>query len=99
MGGVASELGNMEEYDRSDEISRTIITECLYQRRAVGIHGEIYNRMWNNEQRQKRGIPVQRQCNPEEELKRCIVFSVLSMDGHDKEFYRKKLRIREQEPH
>jgi len=93
---VASELGDIGEYDRSDEISRNIITECLYQRRSYGVHGGIYNMKWNNDQRHKKGIPVQRRYNPEEELKRCIAFSELGMDKHDEEFYRRKLQLQKE---
>ena len=97
MGGVASELGNIGEYDRSDEISLKIITECLYQRRSFGVPGGIYNLMWNNEQRQKEGIPLQRQCNPEEALKHCIIFSKLGAEKHKEEFYNRKLQSRKLE--
>ena len=97
MGCVASELGNMGNYDRSDEISYNIITECLYQRRSFGVHGGIYNLMWNNEQRRKESIPVRRQCNPEEDLKHCLVFSKLGIEKRKEEFYARKLRSRKQE--
>lgn len=97
MGCVASELGNMGEYDHSDEISRKIITECLYQRRTFGLHTGIYNRMWNNGQRQKEGIPLQRRYNPEEDLKHCIVFSKLGMERRSEQFYNRKLQNRKQE--
>ncbi|MCR2049345.1 hypothetical protein NSB25_18955 [Acetatifactor muris] len=96
MGGVASELGNMGEYDRSNAISWTIIRECLYQRRTFGVHGGIYNIMWNNEQRQKEGIPIRQQQNSEKDLRHCIIFSELGMEEHDVEFYRRKLQFRKE---
>lgn len=92
MGGVASELGNMGEYDRSDAISRNIIRECLSQRRTFGVHGGIYGMTWNNVQRQKEGIPVRQQQNSEKNLRHCIIFSELGMEKHDVEFYRRKLQ-------
>lgn len=91
MDRVASEWGEMGEYDRSDEISRNIIKECLYQRRSYGIHRGIYNIMWNVEQRRKKGIPYRSQ-STEEDLKSCIIFSMLGMEKHNEEFYRKKLQ-------
>lgn len=94
MDSVASELGDIGEYDRSDEISRKIIMECLYQRRSFAVHRGIYNVMWNNEQRQKKGIPVQCQYNQEEDLKHCIAFSELCMEKRSEKFYRKKLQAR-----
>ena len=93
MGTVASEWGNIGEYGRSDKISQNIIKECLYQRRTFGIHTEIYNIMWNDEQRQKKGIPSQTHRNPEMDLKHCIVFSKLGMEKHEEEFYAEKLRV------
>ena len=97
MGGLASELGNMGEYDRSDAISWTIIRECLYQRRTFGVHGGIYNIMWNNEQRQKEGIPIRQQRNLEKDLIHCIIFSELGIERYDEQFYRKKLQSRKEE--
>jgi len=97
MGCVASELGNMGEYDHSDEISRKIITECLYLRRTFGVHDGIYGMMWNDEQRRREGIPVQRRYHPEEDLKHCIVFSKLGAERRSAEFYSKKLQCRKQE--
>lgn len=94
MGCVASELGNIGEYDRSDEISRKIIKECLLQRRTFGIPRGFYNMLWNEEQRQKEGIPVRHPHDPEKELKRCIAFSELGMEKRPEEFYRGKLQAR-----
>ena len=48
--------------------------------------------MWNNEQREKEGIPVRRQRNPEEDLKHCLVFSIIGKEKHFEEFYRRKLQ-------
>lgn len=93
MGCVASERGNMGDYDRSDEISKMLITESLYQRRTYGIHGGIYGMMWNDEQRRKKGIPLKRRYQPEVDLQQCIVFSRLGLEIHDEQFYIKKLSI------
>ena len=97
MGCVASELGNMGEYDHSDEISRKIITECLYLRRTFGVHRGIYNLIWNDGQRQKEGIPFQRRYPPREDLKRCIIFSRLGKERRPEQFYSKKLQSLEKE--
>lgn len=96
MDTVASELGDIGEYDKSDEISRKIIAECLYQRRSHGVHKALYNMKWNDDQRQKKGIPLQRQYDPEEELKHCVAFSELGMDRHNEEFYRRKLQLQKE---
>lgn len=92
MDSVASELGDIGEYDRSDEISLKIITECLYQRRSFGVHSGIYNLMWNNGQRQKEGIPARRRSDPKEDLRHCLVLSIIGKESHSEKFYRKKLQ-------
>ncbi len=77
MGYAMSELGNMGEYKRSDEISQTLMTECLYIRRFYGIYRSIYNMLWNEDQQLKEGILSKRRRNPVEDLQCCIVFLLL----------------------
>ena len=94
MGSIASQWGNMGEYNRSDEISRKIIVANLYQRRAWGIDGEIYNLMWNYEQRTKEGIPYQSQRDSEEDLMHCITYSELFMEEYSENFYKEMWRAK-----
>lgn len=94
MDHVTNDLGNMGEYDRSNEISRILITESLRLRRLYGVHDSIYNIMWNNEQQQKEGILSKGLGNPEFDLQRCIVFSELCKETHARSFYVRKLKAR-----
>lgn len=91
MDYVASELGNMGEYDESDAISRAFITESLRLHRLYGIHQSIYNIMWNDGQRQREGILSESRRNPERDLQHCVVLSEFCKETRSREFYWKKL--------
>lgn len=92
MGYVASELGNLGEYDRSDWYNNKKIEEDLYSRRLTSIADGLYCRWWNHEQRKKRGIPTDRELDGEEELTDCIWFCRLGRQTHDESFLEEKLR-------
>ncbi len=92
MGYVASELGNLGEYDRSDWYNDKKIEEDLYSRRLTSIADGLYCRWWNHEQRKKRGIPTDRELDGEEELTDCIWFCRLGRQTHDESFLEEKLR-------
>lgn len=97
MDYVASDLGNMGEYDRSDAISHILITESLRLRRLYGIHKSIYNILWNDAQQHKEGSLPKRKRNTEVDLQRCLVLSEFCNETRDKKFYwRKFLSYREE---
>ena len=97
MGCVASERGNMGEYDKSDQISQRLITESLYLRRLYGVHRGIYSMIWNYEQRQKKGISVLRKREPERDLKKCLILSKLCLETFYERTYEKKMSVRKQD--
>lgn len=88
---VGSEWGSGGQYDTADHYNG-IITECsLRCRRMSGLHDSLYDRWWNHQERMKKGIPVTRVLDTEEELKRCILLSDLEKMKNDTKFYRNKL--------
>ena len=90
MRQVASVLGNMGDYDRSDELCRRIIIESLLVRRMHAIYGCIYGIRWNGEQRQKKALPGHRR-DLNKELWYCITLSSLCKAKREEEFYRTKI--------
>lgn len=94
MAGVASQLGNKGEYDRSDEISRIIISESLKWNRLDFIASGMYNLTWNYEQRKKEHIPVNEERDVLRDLQLCIVYSHFRKSKFREQDYMKKLKKR-----
>ena len=60
------------EYDRSDEISLRTMKESIHCYRMNLLAANLYNNVWNYEQRIKNDIPVRQGYQGEKFLKRCI---------------------------
>ena len=90
---IGSAWGNRGEYDRADWYSGFILKGCLRFRRMGMLHTSIYDRWWNYDMRKSTGIPAGKVLNDEEELSRCILFSVIVKDKRREQFYRKKLKL------
>lgn len=88
---VSSRLGNMKEYDTSDNMEREIITLALKAKRIKAIHGALYRLLWNYEQRKKEGKSVQTEKDISRELKNCINMSALCKNTFRENKYREKL--------
>ncbi len=94
MSEVASELGNKGEYSRSDEISRIIIRESLHAHIVPYIYMELYNLLWNYEQKVKEHIPVAEKRDVFRDLKYCIVLSRFCKYKYRETDYKMKLEQR-----
>lgn len=90
--GLCSYLGNIGEFDTSDDYSNILIKESLRQRRMSSLAKNIYNNYWNNKQRELKNVPIRDVYNGEKELERCILFAKLNKRENDVKFYEKKLR-------
>lgn len=88
---VSSRLGNMKEYDTSDNMEREIITLALKAKRIKAIHGALYRLLWNYEQRNKEGKPIQTEMDIAKELRKCIDMSALCKNTFRENKYREKL--------
>lgn len=94
MTGVANQLGNKGEYERSDEISRIIVSESLKWNRLNVVTSGIYNLTWNYEQRKKEHIPVSKERDVLRNLRLCIVYSRFRKSKFKEQEYREKLKQR-----
>lgn len=72
MTGIASVYGDMEEYDRSDKLALEIMTECIQCYRMNLFEPNLYCIAWNNQERDKKNIPLQKGYQEELYLRKCI---------------------------
>lgn len=72
MTGIASVYGDMEEYDRSDKLALEIMTECIQCYRMNLFESNLYCIAWNNQERDKKNIPLQKGYQEELYLRKCI---------------------------
>lgn len=78
-------LGDMGQYEESNDTSHKLTKISLQLRRAKQIHANLYNIAWNN-----------MECNKDKDafnniLKQCIIISQLMDDAYDEAFYRQNL--------
>lgn len=69
---IASTYGDMGEYDKSDKLALKIMTECIQCYRMNTIETNLYCISWNNQQRSKKNIPLQKGYQEELYLRKCI---------------------------
>lgn len=78
MTNAANVYGDIGEYDRSDEISLRTMKESIHCYRMNLLAANLYNNVWNYEQRIKNDIPVRQGYQGEKFLKRCITLCQMS---------------------
>ncbi len=88
---VGGACGDRGDYDRADWYRGFILRGCLYFRRMGSIHHSLYDRWRNNDMQKRRCILPDRTLDEEEELSKCILFSILAEDRRSEDFYRRKL--------
>lgn len=86
MNLVASELGNIGEFDRSDQYSDIITSRCLRSRRLGALTSSLYNRCWNHAERKRRDIPTSIPLDEKKELHNCILLSRLNKRENEEKF-------------
>ncbi len=92
---ISSELGNQGDYDASDKIELHLLQLSLRSRRLDGIHGALYEMLWNDEERRKQRIKIHRGDNREEVLQKCIQISSLCKDEFRRKKYVDRLNVNE----
>ncbi|GFI23241.1 hypothetical protein IMSAGC011_02026 [Lachnospiraceae bacterium] len=71
---IASIYGNLGEYDKSDTLALEIMTECIRCYRMNIVETNLYCISWNNQERGKKNIPLQKGYHEKTYLKKCIVW-------------------------
>lgn len=93
LGNLGSAYRNVEKYDKADYYERIILEGCLRFRRMGKIHSSIYGRWRNYYMRKKDNNPIDKVPDDEEELSKCILFSVMVKDKCGEQFYRNLLCV------
>ena len=75
MTAVISYLGNIGDYESSDELGIKLLTESLLYRREVNLAEYLYNKLWNYQQRLLEGKIIRKVYEEEKELRRCLLLS------------------------
>ena len=75
MQPVASYCGDCGMYDEADEIEKIIFVNTMRNRRLTVVSKVIYCLLWNNLQRQSRGIPIKNSIDKNLELKECLILN------------------------
>jgi len=89
MCNLASYLGDIGEYERSNEISDSVMRACLSIRRLNVLKNCIYNRWWNQNECEAEDTSVGQES--EWELQKCIQLAGLCGDKLYEKFYSEKL--------
>lgn len=82
---VASEMGNLGEYEKSNEMSYKVLKMCMKTKMIFLVENNIYNMLWNFEMMKKSNG------RKEEILRVCLELAKFCKDKYSIKFYEKKL--------
>lgn len=88
---VSGRLGNIKEYEKSDEMEKKIIDLSLKAKRIKAIHGALYGLLWNSMQRKDENKHILTQKDITDELVKCINMSTLCKNTVREKKYKDKL--------
>lgn len=89
---IASYLGDIGEYDKSDEREESILHNTLINRRITVAPMAMYGMLWNDMQRIDKGQANHRTLDWNEEIGRCATLADLSMKSPKYSFFISKLK-------
>ncbi len=81
MTHVANIYGDREEYDRSDTVCTTAMRECIHCYRMNLLDMNLYIQIWNDDERQKKNIPLLKGYQKDMYLKRCLALCQINKDN------------------
>lgn len=91
MTNVANTLGDMGKYDESDTISMKIMEESICCYRLNILAANVYNNIWNYTERLRKSMPIKKELNEKNVLKKCIVLCQISRNTVRESIVRKRL--------
>ena len=94
MSAVSSQRGNLGKYDSSDAVSYDIIKNSLQWKRMFMISQEIYNLLWNHEQRLKNNISTSKGRDVQRDLKICIAYCSYTKQKNREQSFQRRLERR-----
>lgn len=94
MSAVSSQRGNLGKYDSSDAVSYDIIKNSLQWKRMFIISQEIYNLLWNHEQRLKNNISTSKGRDVQRDLNICIAYCSYTKQKNREQSFQRSLERR-----
>ena len=91
MSGVASRLGSAGKYNKSTEINKRIVKECLLVRRMGVLHLCLYDMLWNQTEAAKKETSAVPATLIDRELQKCIHLARFCKETFYENFYSHKL--------
>lgn len=88
---LASYYGDIGDYDKSDAVGKRVLKDCMKYRRMKLIENNLYNNLWNYQERKKKHLLVPQVYDEIAELKRCILLAKISKFEKAIVFYEQKL--------
>lgn len=88
MTTVSSIYGDMQQYDKSNEIADRTLKLCLMCRRTHILPRLIYNNQWNDRTRENREKYNRHEI---EEINKCIIISKFTRNEKEKAFFEKQV--------
>ena len=90
--GVGSYLGDIGEYDRSDEIVKENTKSGLRYRRSNLMASNLYCLWWNEQQRGAEKSQHDGKTEEKARAEECLVWSDVAMQEENRAFYEEKMK-------
>ena len=88
---IASELGNIGEYQLAFEIDQKILSKCMACKRVWVLDDIIYNILWNQKEKHRKAGKLIEKQKMTEGLKQCVLLSHFCKRSFYEKFYQEKL--------
>ncbi len=92
MSCVASELGDMGEFQISTDLDKRVLKMSLSCKRICTVDGVLYNILWNEIEQQKQCGQYFENEKRTKQLQQCILLSHFCRQDFNEKFYKSKLR-------
>ena len=89
---IISYLGNIGDYEKSDELSKKLTKKSLQYRREGILAETMYNNLWNYQQRLREGKEIERVYEEKKEIEKYILLSKFGKMDMLLKFFEQKLK-------
>ena len=89
---IISYLGNIGDYEKSDELSKKLMKKSLQYRREGILAETMYNNLWNYQQRLREGKEIERVYEEKKEIEKYILLSKFGKMDMLLKFFEQKLK-------
>ena len=89
---IISYLGNIGDYEKSEELSKKLMKKSLQYRREGILAETMYNNLWNYQQRLREGKEIERVYEEKKEIEKYILLSKFGKMDMLLKFFEQKLK-------